>query len=116
MTRFVAQLWKKIERREAFGALSLERLRTSQSNSATHRLGGPHSISSRFTRNKKGSYAFQGTIAGVALQIKIDPAGGGSYTLQAQVTRRTSMESAIRFVTMTIGDDTGSAQITAQIT
>jgi hypothetical protein len=51
------------------------------------------------------------------VQIKIDPAGGGSYTLQAQghAANLNGISNPVT-VTMTIGDDTGSAQITAQIT
>ena len=59
----------------------------------------------------------RGPLPALRCRSKIDPAGGGSYTLQAQghAANLNGISNPVT-VTMTIGDDTGSAQITAQIT
>ena len=76
---------------------------------------GPYSVTipaGSFTRNKQGAYVFEGVIMGVSLQLKIDPAGANSYTLQAEGSgANLSGISNPVTVTLTIGDNTGSTQI-----
>jgi hypothetical protein len=69
-----------------------------------------------FTKNTKGIFVFQGTISGVPLQVRINPTGASSYTLQAQGSGAnfSGITNPVT-VTLTIGDDTGSAQLNAQI-
>lgn len=80
---------------------------------------GPYSVTitaGSFTKNKKGAYVFAGTVGGAAVQFRINPVGGNSYTLQATGSgaNLTGISNPVT-VTLTIGDDTGSTQITAQI-
>ncbi|HUY20530.1 MAG TPA: choice-of-anchor Q domain-containing protein [Candidatus Binataceae bacterium] len=80
---------------------------------------GPYSVTipaGSFTQNKKGAYVYSGTIDGVALQLRINPAGGGSYTLQAEGSGASldGIGNPVT-VTLTIGNDAGSTQITAGI-
>src|SRR5260370_39266491 len=81
---------------------------------------GPYSVTipdGSFKRNKKGAYVFAGIINGVSLQFRIVPVGGNSYTLQAEGSgaNLTGISNPVT-VTLTIGDDSGSTQITAEIT
>lgn len=80
---------------------------------------GPYSVTipaDSFTQDKKGAYVFAGTIGGVAVWFRINPVGDNSYTLQAEGSgaNLTGISNPVT-VTLTIGDDTGSTQITAQI-
>ncbi len=80
---------------------------------------GPYSVTvpaGYFTLNSKGAYVFQGVINGVSLQLRIIPTGGKSYTLEAQGSGANlgGISNPVT-VTLTIGNDTGSTQITAQI-
>lgn len=69
-----------------------------------------------FAGTKKGAYVFQGTIAGVPLQIRINSAASGGYTIQAQGSgaNLSGLTNPVP-VTLTIGDDAGTTQINAQI-
>ena len=80
---------------------------------------GPYSVTipaGSFTKNNKGSYVFAGTVGGVAVEFRINPVGGNSYTLQAEGSgaNLTGISNPVT-VTLTIGDDAGSTQITATI-
>jgi hypothetical protein len=79
---------------------------------------GPYTVTipaGSFT-NKQGAYVFQGVINGVSLQFTINPVGGNSYTLQAEGSgaNLTGISNPVT-VTLTIGDDAGSAPISAAI-
>lgn len=49
-----------------------------------------------FKRNKKGAYKFERTVGGVSLELRINPVGGNSYTLQAEGEGRILRVSGIR--------------------
>jgi hypothetical protein len=76
---------------------------------------GPYSVTipaGSFTRNNQGAYVFEGTTEGVSLQLRINPAGGNGYTLQAEgIGANLSGISNPVTVTLTIGDNTGSTKI-----
>jgi outer membrane protein assembly factor BamB len=69
-----------------------------------------------FIQDKNGVFVFEGTIAGAALQFRINPTGPNSYTLQAEgIGASLGGISNPVPVTLTIGDDTGTTTITADI-
>jgi hypothetical protein len=79
---------------------------------------GPYSVTipaGSFKKNK-GAYVFSGVINGASLDLRINPTGGSSFTLQAEGSgaNLTGISNPVT-VTLTIGDDSGSTQITAQI-
>lgn len=80
---------------------------------------GPYSVTipaGYFTQQEQMAYVFEGVINNVSLQLRIDPVGGGSYTLRAEGrgATLTGISNPAR-VTLTIGNNTGSAQINAEI-
>jgi hypothetical protein len=68
-----------------------------------------------FTATGKGAFAFQGTLNGVALQVRIASLGANQFSLQAQGTGAdlTGIANPVT-VTLTIGDDSGTTTVTAQ--
>jgi hypothetical protein len=87
------------------------------SEAVTLQLGG-FSITipkNSFTKTPKGGYVYQGTIGGVAVQFRIAPVTSTSFTLQAQGSGATGFPTTNPVtVGLTIGDDTGTVQVTAQ--
>ena len=80
---------------------------------------GPYSVTipaGSFKLNTNGAYVYSGIMGGVLLQLRINPVGGNSYTLQASASgaNLTGISNPVT-VTLTIGNDTGSTPITAQI-
>ncbi len=80
---------------------------------------GPYSVTipaGSFNQQEQGAYVFEGVINNVSLQLRIDSVGGGSYTLQAEGhgATLTGISNPVT-VTLTIGNNTGSAQINAEI-
>lgn len=59
-----------------------------------------------------GTFEFEGVISGVALQIRITPLGGGSFSFQAEVASANLTGTALPVVVgLTIGDDSGSTAL-----
>jgi len=68
-----------------------------------------------FKLNPNGSFAFQGVINGVSMQVLIMPLGNNIFTFKAQGTGvdLTGLTNPVTVV-LTIGDDRGSTAVTAQ--
>jgi YVTN family beta-propeller protein len=62
-----------------------------------------------FKAGPKGTFTFEGTIGGVALQIRIAPLGGGSYQIQLEASgvNLTGVTKPVA-VTLSIGDNRGA--------
>jgi hypothetical protein len=80
---------------------------------------GPYSVTipaGSFEKNKKGAFVYSGIIGGVALELRINPVGGNSFTLQAEGSGANlgGISNPVT-VMLTIGNDAGSTQITAEI-
>jgi hypothetical protein len=69
-----------------------------------------------FTRTGNGGFAFEGTIDGVALEAQIRPIRGNQFTFTAEGTgvNLTGIANPVA-VTLTIGDDSGTTTVTAEI-
>jgi hypothetical protein len=69
-----------------------------------------------FTRTGNGGFAFEGTINGVALEAQIRPIRGNQFTFKAEGTgaNLTGIANPVA-VTLTIGDDSGTTTVTAEI-
>lgn len=67
-----------------------------------------------FRAGAKGTFTFVGTINGVALQIRIAPLGGNSYSIQVDASgvNLTGLTNPVT-VTLTIGNNTGTTSVTA---
>jgi len=79
---------------------------------------GPFSVTipaGSFQLNPNGSFAFQGVINGVTMQVQIVPLGNNMFTFKAQGTGvdLTGLFNPVTVV-LTIGDDFGSTSVTAQ--
>jgi YVTN family beta-propeller protein len=61
----------------------------------------------------KGTFTFQGTVGGVALQIRLAPIGAGAYSIQVQGSgvNLTGLTKPVT-VTLTIGGNTGTISVT----
>ena len=68
-----------------------------------------------FKLNPDGTFAFQGVINGVSLQVQIVPLGNNIFTFKAQGTDvdLTGLTNPVTVV-LTIGNNTGSTTVTAQ--
>ena len=80
---------------------------------------GPYSVTlppGSFNQNSKQAYVFQGTINGVPLQVRINPTGPKSYTFQAEGSGAnfSGIANPVN-ITLTIGDDSGTTRVNAQI-
>ena len=80
---------------------------------------GPYSVTipaGSFRRQKKGAYVLEGVINGVSLQLRINPAGGNNYALQAEGSGA-NLSGIVNpvTVTLTIGGDAGSTSISPKI-
>lgn len=85
----------------------------------TFQLGGYSTTipggSFHLTNNGK-SYVFQGTINGVALQANLTPLGGNSYSLKLEGAGAHNLPTSTPVtVVLTIGNNTGSTQVNAEI-
>jgi len=69
-----------------------------------------------FHAGPHGQFTFEGTIDGVALQIRIAPVSRTQFRFQAEGTGAdlSGVENPVT-VTLTIGDDSGTTIVTAQI-
>jgi hypothetical protein len=69
-----------------------------------------------FTKQKNGQFTFDGTLNDVALEVRISPSGGKSFAFQAKGKGAdlTGIANPVA-VGLTIGDDSGTTTITAQI-
>jgi YVTN family beta-propeller protein len=67
-----------------------------------------------FEAGPKATFTFEGTINGVALQIRIAPLGGNSYSIQVDASGvdLTALTNPVT-VTLTIGNNTGMTSVTA---
>jgi YVTN family beta-propeller protein len=67
-----------------------------------------------FKAGPKGTFTFEGTISGVALQIRIAPLGGNSYSIQAEGSgaNLTGITNPVT-VGLTIGRNAGTTSVTA---
>ena len=65
---------------------------------------------------KKGSYVFQGVIGGVSLQVQIVPLGANAFQFLAQgaPVNLTGLSNPVT-VKITIGNDAGTAAVTADL-
>jgi hypothetical protein len=69
-----------------------------------------------FKKNTKGYFSFAGVIGGVSLQVLIKPTVTLSYAFQAEATGASLAGTTNPVqVTLTIGDDSSTASVTAQI-
>jgi hypothetical protein len=80
---------------------------------------GPFSVTipaGSFKLNPNGRFAFQGVINGVSLDVQIVPLGNNMFTFKAEGTGvdLTGLFNPVTVV-LTIGDDTGSTAVTAQL-
>jgi len=68
-----------------------------------------------FKAGPKGTFTFQGTIGGVALQIRLAPVGAGTYSIQldASGVNLTGLTNPVA-VTLSIGNNTGTTSMTVQ--
>jgi hypothetical protein len=68
-----------------------------------------------FKSARGGSYKFEGTIGGVALEMSIAPSGTNSYTFAAE-GRGVNLTGTVNpvSVALTIGDDAGTTTVTAR--
>jgi hypothetical protein len=67
-----------------------------------------------FQAGPHGTFVYEGTIGGVALQVRISPSGGETYEIQAEASgvNLTGLTNPVK-VTVTIGNNTGSVPVTA---
>lgn len=72
--------------------------------------------SGSFIRNRKGSYVYEGTIAGVALEVRIAPVSTNSYAFEAEGNgaNLTGTSSPVT-IGLTIWDDAGTTTLTSEI-
>ena len=68
-----------------------------------------------FTQTHKGAYVYEGTIGGVALEVRIAPLSANRYTFQAE-GRGANLAGTTNPVTvgLTIGDDSGATTASAE--
>ena len=68
-----------------------------------------------FKAGPHGTFTFQGTIGGVALQIRLAPVGAGTYSIQVDASgvNLTGLTTPVA-VTLNIGDNTGTTSVTGQ--
>jgi hypothetical protein len=69
-----------------------------------------------FQLNPNGRFAFQGVINGVSMQVQIVPLGNNMFTFKAEGTGvdLTGLFNPVTVV-LTIGDDSGSTSVTAEL-
>lgn len=67
-----------------------------------------------FKAGKGGAYSYQGTLNGVALKVTISPSGAGSYVVQATGSGVSPAASNPVTVTLTLGQNSGTANVNAQ--
>jgi len=80
---------------------------------------GPFSVTipaGSFQKIPDGRFAFQGVINGVSMQVQIVPLGNNMFTFRAEGTGvdLTGLFNPVTVV-LTIGDDSGSTSVTAQL-
>jgi hypothetical protein len=68
-----------------------------------------------FTQTHKGAWVYEGTIAGVALEVRIAPVSANSYSFQAEGSGANLAGTANPVtVVLTIGDDSGTTTASAK--
>jgi hypothetical protein len=69
-----------------------------------------------FQAGPRGQFTFEGVINGVTIEVRIAPAGGNRFTFQAEGTdaNLTGIANPVT-VPLTIGDDSGTTTVTAEI-
>ena len=70
--------------------------------------------SGSFQNTGTGTWAYDGTINGVALEVRISQTGANSYLVQADVSgvNLTKLNNPVT-VTLSIGQNAGTTQVTA---
>ena len=68
-----------------------------------------------FTQTRKGAYVYEGTIGGVALEVRIAPLSANSYSFKAEGSgaNLTGTTNPVT-VGLTIGDDSGATTASAE--
>jgi hypothetical protein len=68
-----------------------------------------------FQSGTHGTFTFQGTIGGVALQIRLAPVGAGTYSIQVDASgvHLTGLTNPVA-VTLSIGNNTGITYVSGQ--